>query len=374
MNVNSGRQKQEEFMSAMTTKAQPRSIILNESQIVYQYVDNYAGQYVDEDGRFHLCVKEDINRWQHAQSQSLNNEQNVVYETKKFSYNELSNIKNAIKLVGIEFKISKIGISNAENCVVVYHDISINKNDIINYLVSENIYKEGIVKFIEKPWLSTIPTATKIANIAEKAWCNYGFLLTTKELCTIGVNARDRGTNQYGIITAGHTAGLNRDMKVKAGTIGRATKTQHSGSIDAAFVPFKKQSDWSCSGKIEGSIYGGTTNYGNTKYSRDDVWLTENMRIYQFGSATGRQLGHIVDNDAITIMDYDDGAVYIDNAIETSIIAQPGDSGGPIYASGGPKGSMWLIGFIMGGNGETSVACQAKLVEDIFNVEFITVS
>ena len=57
------------------------------------------------------------------------------------------------------------------------------------------------------------------------------------------MNAYDNETGKYGVLTNAHVAESNTMMYhegniLRGSKLGKATKRQHSGTIDAAFVPY----------------------------------------------------------------------------------------------------------------------------------------
>lgn len=336
------------------------------SEEQFIYTEEYAGCYLDESGDLNLMLVESVNDG----NNSLNENINILNAT--FSYNELFQIKEILSDSMIELGISSIGISQQNNVVDIYLEDAERENLVIDFLKDYCLYERNSINFLQE---EEIIKNSSEALAGTQTYYNYGFLWLSKASGTIGANAIDNQTGEKGIITNAHVAVEDKTMKHSNGTIGTRTKGWHSGTIDAAFVPFNNQNNWDLSGD---ATWGDeSVSYGNVRLGSED-YIVEGYPTTKIDYTSGENDGYIVYTDYNCTLSYDDETdTTISNCFYYSNQSLSGDSGGPVYFNGGTKGSKWLIGLNFAGPVDTEnysfgIGCRITNVIDELDVTIIT--
>jgi streptogrisin D len=149
--------------------------------------------------------------------------------------------------------------------------------------------------------------------------------------CSLGFNVRN-SSGAYYFLTAGHCTNIGATWTDSSGrTLGTRTGTSFPGN-DYGIVRYST----SYTGTHRGMV--GSQDITNAR--TPSVGETVNRR----GSTTGIHSGTVTALNQTVV--YSQGAVY--GMIRTTVCAEPGDSGGPLYRT------TWALGLTSGGSGNCS--------------------
>lgn len=324
------------------------------------YTNNYAGSFIDGNGILNIGYLQSVDLPTYGEQ--------VQYIQREFSYNQLLEIKDAISEKMIEYNVYMVGINEESNRVDVYVSTQNIANAVIAYLQGLNLYQEDAIYFNIDPNNYSIPTS-KIAYGGDKI--NDSVLFFLNSYGTICVNAYDNETGQYGVLTNAHVAEADTTMYhngnvLQGDKIGVATKRQHSGTIDAAFVPFDKQNQW----EVTTYAKDRDTIYSNIRLGTEEL-IIEGAPVVKIGQTSGYTTGKITSTNYDCTLSYGSETVTIRNTIKYSNESLSGDSGGPVYYYAG-EGNRYLIAMNFAGPKYDSftfgIGCSIFNVMREFNV------
>lgn len=301
------------------------------------YSDNYAGSYLDDSGLLNIGYVDEV------ELPTYDNQ--VIYVKKDYSYNLLLEIQNAITCKMIEYNVSSVALDEHSNEV----DVCINDQESRNLLIS---YLKGINLFFSDAINIIIESENEIIPHKKTAYggdtINDSVMFFLYSYGTICVNAYDNDTGKYGVLTNAHVADANTTMYhngnfLQGSKLGTATKRQHSGTIDAAFVPFEDQDNW----EVTTHARMGDDVYNNIKLGSREL-IIQGAPVRRLGQTTGNTTGHILSTNYNCNISYDGVPTIITNTIKYSTDSEGGDSGGPVYFNGGGQ-NLFLIGMHFAG-------------------------
>lgn len=291
------------------------------------YSDNFGGIYIDNKGLLNIGVVG-------LQKIKKDFDNQVIYKPQKFSYNYLSKILSEITLVMLDYDIYSVAVDENLNRVDVCLSEENNISRITELLQQKDIYEKEALNFVLKP-------NERIVYNANTAYggdqVNEQFLGIPSGCGTICVNAVDNATGQFGILTNEHVArnvSLYHNGTLFGPLIGQASKSQNSGSVDAAFVPFSNQSNWNTTAYAK----SGSTTYTNVRLGAENL-IVQGAPVRRLGQITGNTTGTITRKSISETIN----GIQKTNIIEYSNAGQAGDSGGPVYFDGGGQ-NLFLIG------------------------------
>lgn len=155
------------------------------------------------------------------------------------------------------------------------------------------------------------------------------------ERCSAGFNVTD-GRNNF-ILTAGHCGPTGtRWFRDSAG--GKQVGTTTAGTFPGSDFALVRYEDGGASGASGVVGIGGGQAVGITGAADPFV----GQEVFRSGSTTGMRSGRVTGLNAT--VNYPEGTVT--GLIETTVCAEPGDSGGPLFAQG------LALGVTSGGNGD----------------------
>lgn len=332
---------------------------------IVSYSDDFAGAYIDDEGFLNIGLVGSRN------SGSSFNEQ-IRYRQHEFSYNYLQRIHDVLEPVMLDLSIYMLGINEKDNNLSVYLYNERNTENIISFLARHGFEKKAI-DFVINDGI----TANNIAYGGESISAG-GFR------GTIAVNAIDNATGQLGILTnehvvptgtastyRGHWNGSAFSANIALGT---ALRGQHTGTIDASFVPFATQANW------EITPYGkyNTTARTNVRLGNNNQ-IVQGRAIRKIGQTTGVTDGTITHANTTAKLDYGTPAnpnvQTIMNVFRYSNSSLGGDSGGPVYFNDGTDLHLIGINFAGPANPATAtygIACRIHNVMNTLDVTPIT--
>jgi len=146
-------------------------------------------------------------------------------------------------------------------------------------------------------------------------------------IATIGFNAKNNTTNQYGYVTAEHALWNRSALGNNETNMASVAQCTASKSVDACFVPFNN-SNYVASGLINNnSLYGSTIYHINSSYTSNAN--LEGFSLTRFGKSSKIKTVVVSAYCNYTLNGGDGTIIY--NALKlSSNPAEGGDSGGPI--------------------------------------------
>ena len=344
-------------------KQQSTTKVENQSSISYstEFTDNFGGIFLDENGILNL-------QYIQNDDDNLNDlDGSIKLHNVCFSYNYLQSIQNYLSLKMEFYNISSIDIVQKENKIHIYitNNSKTTQNRILSYLNAFDIQAKNAIVFKSAPVENE--AFSKVAQAGTEIWYNYGFLNLYKISGTICANVVRNGTGEKGILTNAHVAEANKTMRCKAGKINKSNLRQLGGSIDAAFVPFPNNT-WI----LDDSAYvDDSTTYGNVHYNGTQ-YIVEGYPVIKLGLTTGKTTGTILSTSTTSTFSNSNGDSFtLNDLIKISNQGDHGDSGGPIYYNGGPKGNKNLIAMTVGGSSYT-YGCKIANIVSALNLTIIT--
>ncbi len=343
------------------------------------YPDDFGGIYFEQEtGTTTICLTDTKNAELY---ESYFDDELIQYEIVKYSYDELTELYNFISDNMIEYNVFETSVSEKTNCVNVGLKSEDDKEILIDFL-EEHDYDSEMIEFNTEyiPVTAEVNTDTMI-NLPQPVFAsstvNYAYAGSEIQVHipnanyyysgTIGANAYNVNTNQYGVITAAHviasnTSGIRNNEGVMMNNASGIV-SQFGGTLDAAFVPFNSSNSFMCSSAIRNG------NEVSQIYKRQ--YLTSptmvGCQIVKYGISTGKQYGTIT--NLISSVTY--GDTTINDVIQYEMSRAGGDSGAPVglVSSDG----VYLLGIHSGGSGNRCYAIKCVNIENGLNIEFVTV-
>ncbi|MCL2556226.1 MAG: S1 family peptidase [Firmicutes bacterium] len=321
------------------------------------YSDEFAGRWFCEQGFLNIGIVGSNSRVNSLQITSNYNGQ-VQYIRHRYSLNHLYNIIEILDTMTNNYGVISIALNEELNHIKIY----VNNKNVINqinyYLYKNSLYSSSALKI-------TIQSEVGVKRDSNTAYGGSPLFrgpgLPRGHQGTIAVNARCNTTGQFGFLTNGHvvhcmTTGrwierLYNSTGWFAPRLGVPCpiRYQNGGTIDAAFVPFYNQNNWTPTHHARGS-----TTYTNIRLGSEHL-IIQGAPIRRIGHITGDTTGIILYTDVIA-----DG---IRRSFTYSNAGQNGDSGGPVFFDGGNQ-NLFLIGMHFASNSARThgIACRISEV------------
>ena len=317
---------------------------------INMYHNDFAGVFIDDDGVLNIGLVEPKDVLDFAGQ--------VIYRQQIFSYNDLQEIKNALVLVMDNFNIFTIGIDEKLNKVSVSLEYETSVDLIVHYLQGKELYRESALDFIFNP-NGNIKENANIVHGGDRVR-NHGN--SSSPSGTFCVNAIDNKTGIIGVLTNEHVVRTPRNLPISCGEnfIGNRLIGQRGGTIDAAFVPFVNQNDWSPTSITR--LNATSVKYSNIRLGNNGH-IIQGMPIRRIGQNTGDTTGFITGTNVTTTL--------LSDVFTYSNIGQDGDSGGPVYFHDGAN-TLHLIGMHYASSATDGFACRIANVMNILDVTPIT--
>lgn len=339
------------------------------------YSDDFAGVFIDDEGLLNIGLVGSI------QSASRFNGQ-VKYKQCEFTYNYLQDIQDVITNAKADYSIYMTAVSEKNNNLCIYLNDESDIKRITDFLQQRYEFDVRAINFVIEGTGGIVKNTSAYGGESIYSWTSS----TTVSRGTICVDVIDNATGQFGVLTNEHVALANEgspDMvygghaTIYGGSVnfsenldlGNAARGQHSGTIDAAFVPYANQQYW------ENTPYGryNTNSYTNVRLGNSNQ-IIEGQSIRKIGQTTGVTDGTITHTNASVQINYgteaDPDWETITNSIIYSNSSLGGDSGGPVYYNDGTN--LWLIGMHYGGSATSGAGCRIQNVMSTLNVTPIT--
>ncbi|MCL2862256.1 MAG: leucine-rich repeat domain-containing protein [Firmicutes bacterium] len=321
--------------------------------------NNFAGAFIDENGILNVGVVG-------LNDKTFRDDGQVVYRPQSFSWNCLVEIQERVMNTTTYFGVFRSGTDEERNHVQVYLTCESFVDELKTYL---NIENPEILYFVVEESAGSFFASRRAYGGSQ--------IDDRNPAGTITANARCNVHGTYGVLTNQHVA-LGQIMYQNGHRIGRARPGHIGGSVDAAFIPFENQNNWTPTAFAR---HGGTT-FADIRIGTEDL-IVQGLPVKRIGITTGITTGTITNRIwSATIWD-DNSRVYrtFNNVIRFSDVFERGDSGGPLYFNAGNQG-LFLIGMNFAGTTQTcpntgallpaGISSRISEVERILNVTVVT--
>lgn len=286
------------------------------------FPDNYAGACYCADGNAAL----DIYLTDDNKDAFLDvlDENIAKFHEVDFSLEELLSAQELISSYMEEYNIRSAAIIQKENTIQINGYENFSETDFYELLVELNIDSDIVtIESESSPITTTASKRTAPAGSRISTYNNSG------GYATIGFNAYNRSSGQYGVITAGHFfEGLRVETMIMSN--GDVINSKYYATIsydnnsdcDAGFLPFCNDT-WSAV-----NAFGCDHDFGFINSIKYPAAALEGTSVVKYGDTTGKQEGQLV-SSYINIF-FDNTKKTICDLIYCSNLNKGGDSGGPI--------------------------------------------
>lgn len=320
-------------------------MVLEQSHIVNDL--NFSGDYI-LNGEYNIAIKKQLNDADNAividqymdYLSTISDYMFIGFDNFVFvdySLIELEALQGIINPIMEDYMVSSTGIDIINNRLKLAIASRESYALLYDYLIAATGFNYlpidvNINPYSEVNFSSSVYNGNKIRDMWWFVEIGYG---------TIGFNAYQQSTNQFGVVTNAHVAKEDVEMKDNSGAlIGERTTFAFGGLVDAAFVPFKNQSDWEVTNVVK--VQGQSS---IAKYITHTSTPLLGASVVKFGATSGQKYGKITSISTSIVVD----DVTFTDVIEFSLAIRPGDSGGPIGYYYTKSMSMGLLGITFAG-------------------------
>lgn len=307
------------------------------------YLDNYGGAYINDDGKLVIYITEEVNTNKAMFIERIGTK-DVLFEPCKFSFRTLTEIIDDLN----EFKMKKAHEPICSNFnVFLLDDV---KNRIIVELDEHN--EEQITAFrnhvLDSPAIEFVKSKGKVVKEVN---VNAGARIT-RGLASASNGYRARLSGQNGIITAGHFANLNQNISFGGTIFARSTRYQESGPVDASFCLITN------SNYTPTNTINTTTNTLSTTISEPGAGTVINKQ----GATTLHTSGRVLSTNVSVTLD----GIHHTNLTSADYQSGPGDSGCVVYSYIGSTGARLTLGIHCAAQGNTRYYIKANQINSAF--------
>lgn len=333
---------------------------------------DFAGDYFNN-GEYSIAIKSKMDEYEdqvviEKYSELLLNQGNDLFlgfdnfVFVDFSLFELQQLQDTIDEVMVDFLIDSTSIDIASNSISVKVEDAAYFWSLNDYLSQTTNSSDLPIKLVLDSNFQTKLTSSAYSGqkIRELWWfveLGYG---------SIGFNAYQESTNLYGLVTNAHVAKVGIEYKDNSGAvIGTRTSFEFGGTVDAAFVPFSNQNNWTPTNVVK--IQGQNA---IAKYITHTSIPLLGTSVVKFGATTGQKYGQITSVSTTIIIE---GITFTD-VMEFNLPVGPGDSGGPIGYYYTKSMNIGLLGITFAGNQSTNTTFGIKIanIENSLGVQVVT--
>ena len=310
---------------------------------------NYAGAYIDDDNQLVVNLTTSSEKVQDIVQENTES-QEVKFQEKRYTYNELEGISNQIgdAIIGTKYMevMSMICVNEIENVVEVkMKDLSYEKD------FRAEICDHPCIRF-EKMNLEPTKTALKPGGYIGST-SGIGYSIGWR-----GWRMNNAGNYTEGLVTAGHGNRVGDIAKTSGGKdFGKFVKRRFGGNLDASFV--QRTSDkFDVSNTIKFS--GSTLKAGYYVVSN----LCPGQKVYKVGMTTGLTMGEIINPSCKAYYpEVDGGTIFtLTDYVNANYYSDRGDSGGLVYMD--VDGAYVIAGIsVFKGNGSKPEAPNSSFVK-----------
>lgn len=332
---------------------------------ILDYPDEYGGIYFDNGtGITTLCLT-DINK--SIEYSSYFNDSILKFKKVEYSLDELNETYQFISKNMKENNITTVSVSEKNNNIEISVPKDSDKSNVLDYINSNGFSTESII-FIENsaPEEYEIDSLSTNVNFAYSGSEMYAATSGATYVGTVGTNAYNPNTNQYGIITAGHMANISGTYSFKNSSSvvfnnNSGVNCIFGGVCDIAFIPFNSSNSFMSTSTLK--------NGNNTTCIYDTQPIVSpymvGFEVVKYGTTTGKQTGVLTNlSSSIT---YSDGT-NISDMIKYDMNRAGGDSGAPMGIEYSNGDGLYFMGIHSGGSGTSCYATKYRNIVDNLGV------
>ena len=347
------------------------------------YPDEYDGIYFNSaTGVTTVCLT-DLN--DSKEYKKFFDESTVEFKEVDYSLDELNETYQFISDVMAEKNITTVAVSEKTNDLIVSVETDEDKPVLIQYLQS-NGYNPDMVRFDENSEPveiehDSINNTFDNANNSRSSSVNYAYTgsklyggfsnnTTYSLIGTVGANAYNPSTGQYGIVTAASAAETsNISSFCNSSSVimnnNSAVTSVYSGNCNAAFIPFSSANSFEATTTIKnGNI---TTCLYDTQPIVSPYMV--GIDIVKYGGNTGRKTGTITNLSSSVRY----GGKTLKDLIEYSMDMDDNDKGAPIGIEYTNGNGLHFMGIHSHGNGnDKCYATKYKNIEENLGVVILS--
>jgi hypothetical protein len=325
------------------------------------YPDFVGGIYYNDEGNFVLQIVNDATAKIAAQS-SLNllsaskesEEQETVVEYVEYSYNELNE-----KIESID------ALFMSDEKPEAFENVWSYGVDTIDNRIEYNLIDRSEEAIAQLKGTALDSPIVAINEIAKKPYIDYADIHPGMGMAngsySVGYRAKSSGCDsKVGFVTAAHAVSDGQTIKIGSTEIGKVTKWQKSGNVDAAFVQTNS------SATLSNNLRSGPP------YELDpglfQIYFTAGNVVMKIGDRTVWTSG-VVTNANYTVVA---GGVLFNGLVNTNMYGNQGDSGGIVFASSVPDYRLAsTLGIVKAGPVGGGAMCftRADRINDAFDLE-----
>jgi len=266
------------------------------------YPDEFAGAYFDRESGKTTIYLTDIEKSGYYDDffpKSI-----IEFKEVDYSLEELTTVYQLLSENMVEENISIVSIIESSNSLEVSVESDRDKSNLMDFLESKG-YEIDMIRFTENSApLKLDSNYTETENSASKSSSTnyaytgdalkaslYGSVISVG---TIGANAYNPNTNQYGVITAGHigsdsTFSSYYNSSNVLMNNGSSIISMFSGECDAAFIPFNSTNTFLSTTQLKNS--GISSCVYKKQYILSPAML--GIEVVKYGATTGQKRGII---------------------------------------------------------------------------------
>ena len=312
-------------------------------------------------------------------------ESTVGFKEVDYSLDELNETCQFISDVMAEKNITTVAVSEKTNDLIVSVETDEDKPVLIQYLQS-NGYNPDMVRFDENSEPAeiehdSINNTFDNANKSRSSSVNYAYTgsklyggfsnnTTYSLIGTVGANAYNPSTGQYGIITAASAAETsNISSFCNSSSVimnnNSTVSSVYSGNCNAAFIPFSSANSFEATTTIKnGNI---TTCLYDTQPIVSPYMV--GIDIVKYGGNTGRKTGTIT--NLSSFVRYSNG-ITIEDLIKCSVETGNEDKGAPVGIEYSNGNGFYFMGIQSSGSGNVCYVTKYKNIEENLGVVILS--
>lgn len=367
-----------EKQALLDAKKVKKKMETNKNNGEKQYVDYYAGRYIDDNHNLVVQVTKNATKNDITEITDTLSEK-VTIQTVNNSYEELLKTYKdySEKMTELSEKVNKDKATKDENSLYSnLQGVALSPRDNANVVTLKNLTEETKREFIDYFGEKNIvfeenkESENKTEKTVIKPGSSFGVVVdTTDTTITYGIGMslggrvayiKTSGETIFGFLTAGHCVSARNQITYykhnnRYVDFGKVIRLKFSGSYDAAFIRLTNTDDFKSSRYTAYSNAQGGTNAvykacQTCSYAYEgDIEVGET--VYKCGSKTYLTKGTILSTHAS--VSYIEDGVTLTNLVKADYTSQRGDSGGLVFTIDDSENKLYDIAGIHSGGSTT---------------------
>lgn len=366
------------FLSELPTNY-PEMFSMKQESAEYIYPEDFAGTYFNkyDDNKMTLYLTnfDNIDYYKSFFSDNI-----CHFELAEYSYNDLSTLFDNLSYNMVDLDLSRVSIDDLNNRIEVNINNETSTESFVDYVQDlgydtnmvnieygsedEIIMESDEVEVTSNNQVSTMSTT----STPYYAYPGHQIKIVNSSgigsAGTIGYNAYNPTTGQYGIVTAGHVINSDTACKYARNKDDVLISSNRNNwifykdiNLDAAFIPADSSNTFDPIYFIKNNLISSSTYILQKEQSSLSTAMV-NMTVYSFGITTGMQGGTITDMS----VSVNNNSVTTRNCIEVNFLTQSGDSGGPLtFYTYENSNRMAVMGICLGHSNVTQKSYFVKI-------------